>query len=287
MLPTLSASPGHVACWAATLTLAGIVGALPVACTRAPGGAALGRDTVFAEDFESGTLGAWQDGVDPRRQRVVTDSAGAKTGRRYLEVTYPAGGDGGWLTRWFMPGYDSLYVSYYVRFPATWRGDTKLVALYGSRTDDQWSGLGRAGKCPNGTDFFATMLVAEAGGNPGPARFYSYYPAMAREPDGVTCWGRYGDGTETYTSPLTFTPDAWHHVEFWVRLNTPGQDNAAERFWIDGVERGRWAGFRIRASAILRLNSIQLSFNRGASGDSLVQKMYVDDLQVMTEHPVP
>lgn len=244
-------------------------------------------DTVFADDFESGGLGAWQDGVDTSRQHVVTDSAFARSGRRYLAVTYVAGGDGGWLTRFFMPGYDSLYVSYYVRFPATWQGGTKLVALYGSRADDQWSGLGKAGKCPDGTDFFATMLITEAGGNPGPTRFYTYYPAMPREPDGVTCWGRFGDGTETYTAPLTLTPDAWHHVQFWVRLNTPGQDNAGERFWIDGVERGRWAGFTIRNSAALRLNAIQLTFNRGVSGGPVVQQMYVDDVKVMTARPGP
>src|SRR3989449_8399692 len=37
---------------------------------------------------ESGTLAAWPDGVDPRRQRVVTDPGFAQSGSRYLEVTY-------------------------------------------------------------------------------------------------------------------------------------------------------------------------------------------------------
>ena len=77
-------------------------------------------------------------------------------------------------------------MSYYVRFAANWRGGTKLIAFYGSRTDDQWSALGKAGICPNGTDFFAAMLVTERTGDPGPTRFYTYHPAMAREPDGVT-----------------------------------------------------------------------------------------------------
>jgi len=64
-------------------------------------------DTVFTEDFESGTLAAWPDGVDHTRQRIVTDPSFAQSGSHYLEVTYVAGGDGGWLTRFFMPGYDS------------------------------------------------------------------------------------------------------------------------------------------------------------------------------------
>src|SRR6267143_3309707 len=141
------------------------------------GGEAARVDTVLAEDFESGNLGAWQDGVDPARHRIVTDPSGAQSGTHYLDVTYPAGRDGGWLTRFFLPGYDSLYVSMWVRFPTPWQGSTKLLALYGSRSDNQWSGFGQAGKCPSGTDFFATMLVTE---QTGPTRFYTYYPAMAR-----------------------------------------------------------------------------------------------------------
>ena len=241
-------------------------------------------DTVFLEGFESGDLSRWEDGVDGSKQRVVTDAAFAQEGSHYLEVTYVSGGDGGWLTRWFMPGHDSLFVSYYVRLEPAWVGLTKLVAFYGSRTDDQWSAMGQAGVCPNGTDFFAAMLTTE-GGNPGATRFYTYYPAMAREPDGVTCWGRYGDGSETYTPPLEMTRGTWHRVELWVKLNTPGQNNATQTFWIDGVQRGNWEGFSFRSSNLLRLNSVQLTFNRGISGGSTVQRLFVDHLVVTTGRP--
>lgn len=242
-------------------------------------------DTVFAEDFESGTLAAWQDGVDPRRHHIVTDSGEAQSGRRFLRVTYLAGGDGGWLTHFFLPGYDSLYVSYYVRLPPDWRGGTKLVALYGSRTDDQWSAMGKAGLCPTGSDFFATMLIAEVSGDPGPTRFYSYYPAMATEPDGVTCWGRFGNGTEQYTPPLTLSRGDWHHLEFWVKLNEPGHENAAQRFWIDDTLRGAWAAFSFRKTRNLRLNSVQLTFNRGIAGGPTTQMLDVDHLVIMRAIP--
>ncbi len=239
-------------------------------------------DTVFAEDFESGTLAAWSDGVDPARHRIVTDPSGAQSGGHYLEVTYPAGGDGRWLTHFLLPGYDSLFVSYYVRFSTNWLGGTKLIALYGSRTDNQWSAFGKAGICPNGTDFFAAMVVSEPAGSTG-TRFYTYYPAMAREPDGVTCWGRYGDRTETYVPPLTLSLGEWHHVEFWVKLNTPGQSDASQTFWLDGVERGTWAGFGFRSTAILRLTSLQLTFSTGAAPHT--QRLYVDHLVVTTGRP--
>jgi hypothetical protein len=242
-------------------------------------GAAGGGDSVFADDFESGTLAGWSDGVDPTRHRVVTDPALAQSGQRYLAVTYPSGRDGGWLTRFFMPGYDALHVSYYVRFPSDWRGGTKLVALYGSRTDNQWSAIGKAGLCPNGSDFFAAMLVAEPMGDPGAVRFYTYYPGMAREPDGRTCWGRFGNGSETYSPPLTLTPGAWHHVEFRVHLNTPGRMDGRQTFSLDGAQRGQWTDIGFRDGNILRLNAVQLTFSV-SDGVGRTQELYVDNLVV-------
>lgn len=241
-------------------------------------------DTLFMEDFESGTLSAWPDGVDLNRQRVVT-GATAQSGSRYLEVTYPAGSDGGWLTRFFMPGYDSLYVSYYVRFSPDWQGGTKLIGFYGARTDNQWSAAGKAGTCPQGTDFFMALVVTEETGNPGPTRFYTYHPDMTREPDGITCWGRYGDGTETYVPPLALTPGVWHHLEFMVKLNAPGESNGIQRLWIDGTLRGTWTGLQFRSSSVLRLNAVQLTFNRGIAGGPTSQTLWVDNLLVATTRP--
>ncbi len=263
-----------------------VAAASGVVCARPSATRSAGVDTVFAEGFESGTLAAWQDGVDATRHRIVADPSGAQSGTHYLEVTYPSGTDGGWITHFLSPGYDSLYVSFYVRFPSSWQGGSKLLALYGSRTDNQWSGFGQAGKCPTGTDFFAAMLVAEAKGDPGPTRFYTYYPAMAREPDGVTCWGRFGDGTERYVPPLALTRGEWHHIEFWVRLNTPGQTDGSQTFWLDGVQRGSWSGLSLRTSAILRLNSAQLNFSV-SGGVPKTQELDFDNLMVTTARPRP
>jgi hypothetical protein len=239
-------------------------------------------EVVFVEDFESGTLAAWQDGVDPARHRIVTGPAPA--GGRYLAATYPAGSDGGWLTRFLMPGHDAIHVSYDVRFPTGWQGGTKLIALYGSRTDDRWSALGKAGHCPDGADFFSTMLVTEQGGNPGPIRFYTYYPGMPAEPDRVTCWGRRGDGSETYASPLALGDGAWHRVELSVQLNTPGRADARQTFRVDGVEQGRWSGFSFRESDALRLNAVQLTFSV-TGGVTTTQEVHVDNLVVRTTPP--
>jgi hypothetical protein len=251
------------------------------------------NESIFSDDFESGTLQGWQDGVDSARQRIVADPAAAPSGSRYLVVTYPQGHDGGWLTRFFMPGYDALSVSCYVRFPPNWQGPTKLIALYGSRTDDQWSGFGKAGSCPSGTDFFSATLVTEPSGNPGPLRFYTYYPAMAREPDGTTCWGRYGNGAgsehgvtlASYAPSLVLSRGVWHHVEFSVRLNTPGQADGQQTFSVDGAQWGSWSGLNFRSSAVLRLNALQLTFSTGASGVAQTQELDVDDVIVRSGAP--
>jgi hypothetical protein len=236
---------------------------------------------VFAEDFESGTLAKWSDGVDRSRFDVATDPAIAQSGSRYLAVTYPAGSDGGWLTRFLMPGYEELYVSYYVRFPRAWAGGTKLVAIHGAPQDDRWSPFGKAGVCPTGDDFLTAMLVVQPAGS---MRFYTYYPAMAREPDGVTCWGRFGDGRETYRPPLAVSRDEWHRIELLVSLNTPGQSNGRQTFWIDGVERGTWIGLGFRDSTALRLNSVQLTFSV-SGGVPQTQQLYVDNLIVRSGRP--
>jgi len=237
---------------------------------------------LFSDDFESDSLAAWEDGVDPARHGIVTDSS-ARSGTRYLAVTYQPGRDGGWMTHFIRPGGDSLYASVDVRFPENWSGGTKLLGLYGSRSDDQWSAFGRAGICPSGSDFFVAMLISEPASGAG-TRFYTYYPGMAREPDGVTCWGRFGDGTERYTPPLTLSLGEWHRIEFWVRLNTPGRADGEQAFRIDGTERGRWSGIAFRQSAILQMNALQLSFSV-SDGVSQAQHLHVDNVVVRRGPP--
>jgi hypothetical protein len=275
-------------CLAAALA---VLGAMAAACTGSGGiGEAFqpaAIDPLFSEDFESGSLAEWHDGVDAIRHRIVTDARGAQSGTRYLSVTYPAGGDGGWLTRFLQPGHESLYVSFYVRVPHGWTGGTKLIALYGSRADDRWSAFGKAGTCPDGADFFAAMLATEPGADPGPLRFYTYYPGMRREPDGVTCWGRYGnDGSgAVYAASSGIAPGAWHRVEFWVQLNAAGRSDGQQAFWIDGSTRGTWMDLRLRDVRDLELNAVQLSFNSGESGVLRTQQLHVDNLIVRTGRP--
>jgi len=246
-----------------------------------PGGAVV--DTVFVEGFESGTLSAWDDNYLPATKSVVTDAAGAHAGARYLRIAYPQGGDGGALSRFFLPGYDRAYVRYYIRFPTNWQGGTKLLLLRGSRTDNVWSSFGVAGQCPNGTNFFATNVVYDATAY---SRFYTYYWGMPKQSDNVTCWGVDGSAASppsVHYPPLNMSLGVWHLVEFEVALNTPGQADGWQRFWLDGVLRGEWTGLVFRTTRDLMLNVLTLESSAPPAPQA--QAMYVDDVLVTTARP--
>jgi hypothetical protein len=235
-------------------------------------------DTVFKEGFESNSMTVWEDGYDASLHKILTDGAQAHSGSRYLEITYPSGSDGGWLTKFFMPGYNKLRVSVWFRLGANWQGNTKLIALRGSRTDNQWSSIGQAGKCPTGTDFFDATVFLEAPA-PKALRFYTYYPGMPVQSDGVTCWGVLGNGNEQYW-PSSPSKDVWHQLEIEIQLNTPGQSNGYQRFWVDGTLRGEWLNLALRTGSILRLNSFQISASANPAV-SQTQKIYWDDIVVV------
>lgn len=245
------------------------------------GGGSLGQ-TIFYEGFESGNLNQWQDGVNPNLQRIVT--TGAYAGSRALEMTIPAGSEGSSLTRFFMPGYDSVFVRLHVRFSSGWTGGsgTYLAKLSGSRTDNQWSSIGVAGRCPSGSDFFAlNQLVLP--NSPGRLRFYNYWPEMQRESNGTTCWGNEsGSGVRYHTHP-NLDDGRWHRIDFWVKLNSPGQTNSVQRMWVDGVLAAEWPGLRIRTTSDLRLNV--LTIHAYAGSQSNVRRLYYDEIFVTTRSP--
>jgi hypothetical protein len=247
-------------------------------------------DTIFAENWESGSKGAWTDENSPSYHTIVTDASLAHSGSRVLKVSFPAGVEPGYMQHWFMPGYDSVYVRFWFKLDAGWVGNTKLLDLAGNRIDDKRSAAGEGGRCPNGTDFFSTWLVMPTSSTnevPSLLRLYTYYPGMPKQSDGVTCWGSYGlsDGA-TYSTPPALTRGVWHKAELWVKLNTIGQQNGAERYWLDGQLVATWPNMVLRNTTDLRLNRVMLGFSHAGAGPaSVARTMYIDDLVILTARP--
>jgi hypothetical protein len=201
-----------------------------------------------------------------------------KSGRRSLQALYAPANGYGMITRWFMPGYDDVYVRFYVMFEegfANMRDDAygmHFFALAGNRIDDRRSSFGKAWVKPDGTDFFnAGLDPEEIPNNPTlrPFSYYTYYPDMA------CCYGN------RFTQSPPKTPligGRWQEVVFHIKLNTPSQANGSQTVWIDGVKKLDMQGMRWRITTDLRVN--QVSFLNYMPGGRKTQYVWVDDVTV-------
>ena len=141
--------------------------------------------TIFEDDFESGDLSSW-DTVATHRFAVTSDLSRVHSGSYALEGTIDDGSPGS-INKWFLPGYDEVYVRFNVMFEPGFqnmRGDghgMHFASLKGNRIDDKWSSHGQAGITPDGTDFFVTTVDPDyTRGDPTlePFTFYAYFPDM-------------------------------------------------------------------------------------------------------------
>jgi hypothetical protein len=229
-----------------------------------PGDAGIAKHAavIFADDFESGELGArWDEKSKPGILSLAGDPrAQACLGRKSLRVEATLGENtGGGLTKWFEPA-DAVFIRFYVKFDAGCdyvHHFCTLRANRGLRGGDRWSGFGGAGEKPAGDERFSTAL--EPWGNwgrwPAPGRwnFYSYWHEMDRSRD-----GKYWGNSFLPKDGKDIPKDRWICAEFMLKHNTPGKDDGEQAFWIDGVLLGHWKGIGWRKTAGLKANALTL-----------------------------
>ena len=221
------------------------------------------KDVIFADDFETGSLGAGWDETGNKGGKVLRladPGLEAALGRRCLRVEAHLGQDtGGGLTKWFEPA-DTVFIRFYTRFDPACDYVHHFVTLRankGLRGGDKWSGFGGAGLKPEGTERFSTAI--EPWGNwgrwmpPGRWNFYSYWHEMSASGDGKYWGNSFGDPS----APL-IPRDHWVCVEFMLKHNTPGQPDGEQAFWIDGSLRGHWKGYSWRKTEQLKANALTL-----------------------------
>ena len=220
-------------------------------------------DVIFADDFETGAIGAGWDETGNKSGKVLQFAPGDNAvglGQRCLRVEAHLGKDtGGGLTKWFESA-DTIFIRFYTKFDHGCDYVHHFVTLRankGLRGGDKWSGFGGAGLKPEGSDRFSTAI--EPWGNwgrfPAPGRwnFYSYWHEMEPSKD-EKYWGNsYG----VPTAPV-IPHDQWICVEFMLKHNTPGQPDGEQAFWIDGALQGHWKGFNWRKTASLKANALTL-----------------------------
>lgn len=247
---------------------------------------------IFADDFETGALGArWDEQTAPQRRALSLAPAGDPVcGRRCLRVEARLGeNQGGGLTRWFAPA-ERVFVRFYVRFDPGCDYVHHFVTLRankGLRGGDKWSGFGGAGERPSGEERFSTAL--EPWGNwgrwpaPGKWNFYSYWHEMAVSPD-----GRYwGNSFLPGTQPV-IPKDRWICAEFMLRHNTPGRADGEQAFWIDGKLLGHWRGINWRKTATLQANALTLeSYVTDRWTKNPTNVVYFDNVVIAREYVGP
>ena len=238
---------------------------------------------IFCDDFESGVFDQWEAGYKPELHAIISDPAKAFAGERALEITYPEGGEGKWLARWFMPGYERAFARLYIKFEEGYRcgvNCTKILAFYGNRLDDHQSGFGKAGIRPTGTDYFFASLVTlnwQRHPDPGEIIFYSYFPDMAQAPDGMF-WGDFSFQEEPREAVQT---GRWYCLELELGANQPDRRDGYQRMWINDAFKGETTGMRWRDTLDVRINAVQLTFS--ASPVPITEHVWIDNVVVSTQ----
>jgi hypothetical protein len=238
-------------------------------------------DVVFVETFQETALTAlfnrWTDVLNGAAMLLSADVPPASRLSHSLEIPWVGGGvnSGGALYRMLSPGVnDSLYVRYYIKYPATGTPHHSGVWMGGYNPPSAWPDP-QAGAKPAGNDRF--IAAAEQNIVIGSFDHYDYW--MGMHPDGG---GAYWGNFLLNHPSVQARRGQWTCVEQMVKLNNPvTASNGEHAIWLDGVEvshlgqgfpAGAWsggiftqrpggtpfAGFRWRSDTRLNINWIWL-----------------------------
>jgi len=259
---------------------------------KADSGIAANSAVIFADDFESGDLGArWDEkGAGKGKALSLAPANGEACGKHCMKVEARLGeneGDG--LTKWFEPS-DRVFVRFYVRFDPGCDYVHHFVTLRankGLRGGDKWTGFGGAGLIPSGDERFSTAL--EPWGNwarwaaPGKWNFYTYWHEMKVSPDGKYWGNSFQAGPQE-----VIQKDRWICAEFMLKHNTPGRPDGEQAFWIDGKLLGYWRGINWRKTGSLMANALTLeSYVTDRWTKNPTNIVYFDNLVIAREYIGP
>ena len=252
----------------------------------------LDAQVILKEGFESGSLGpGWEKNTqDTTRLAFDYRPQYVHSGKASFRVTtFNRDGKemGSNLKYFFLPGVDKAYFRWYGMFAPDFDQGTAMhyVFICGSRTDDKYSPLGKAGLQADGTNFFVTNLEPSNHRgqypSPGVMGFYTYWPDMKPDPNSGKYWGNRFEPEQ----PVPIECGRWYCFEAMIKLNEPGKSDGEQAFWIDGVEKFRQKGLRWRDSDVLRLNLLNLEIYIHSSRQD--NTVWFDDVVIGSEYVGP
>jgi hypothetical protein len=256
---------------------------------------------LFADNFESGDLSRW----DEHHGAIAVTGEGAYSGRRCVVSEMVRGQNtGGQAIKWFMPGADTVFARFYVKFSPDYQFHHHFVTLLANQAKNKWSAFGKAGLKPNGTYYSSGMEAWFAWGKnppPGELHLYTYYLDMEPDPKMPgKYWGNsfFAPGPEKgrAAGPRRVIPalNKWQCWEFMVQANTaPEKADGTQAMWVDGKLVGAFSGIRWRSDLDLKVNALWLQHygydssdpTRNATKDR--QTVWFDNVVVATRYIGP
>ena len=250
------------------------------------------RSVLFWDNFERTDFKRWDENQHPAGTFLTRKKGQVHAGKQsVVMIADVPRSTGGGLIKWFSPGVDRMFARFYVMFPKDANYVHHFVHIVGGR--DRWSGFGKAGMRPNGTDFFTTGIEPSSRWGrvppPGVWHFYTYWPDMKGSP------GRYWGNDFSPSKPIPIPREKWMCVEMMVKCNTPGEPDGEQAFWINGKLAGHYKGIRWRTTPNLKANAFWLLYYvtpaalRRSRSDRLSGRFscFFDDVVVATKYIGP
>lgn len=269
---------------------------------RYPGDRGIEKDpaVLFHEDFERGDTRQW----DETHGTAAIGLEAPHSGARCLAIPMHRGRDtGGHLIKWFMPGADTVYVRFYVKFSVDYQYDHHFVTLLANPPGDRWRAFGKAGLKPDGTYFGSGMELWFAWGKnppPGEVNLYSYYPDMEIDRKMNKYWGNAffppgpGKGEAAGAHRVLPALGRWQCWEFMIQANSaPDKADGRQAMWVDGKRIGAFTGLRWRSRNDVKIDCVWLQHygyddsdpTREFSKDQ--QTVWFDDIVLSTAYVGP
>jgi len=190
-------------------------------------------DVIFFEDFEISSLEElnkkWENISHLEIMSLSSDIPPQSFGNYSLLMTHQTGkGTGGHLYRRLLPGYDRIFVRFYVKFDSKCGPIHHFFHVGGYNPSTPWP-QGKAGERPKGNDRFTVGI--EPYGNLWTWDFYVYWMNMRGSPPQGKTWGN----SFIHNPEIKVEKDKWICVEFMIKMNEPVDESNGElALWIDG-----------------------------------------------------
>jgi len=273
-------------------------------------------NVVFVENFEEGSLAGvlsrWESVQKSDIMSLVTDTPPLSSGSHSILLAHVEGEDSGYLYRRLLPGYDQLYLRFYVKFGTDCHSIHHFVHMGGYNPSTSWP-QGGAGSRPVGNERFTTGV--EPMGSTWRWDFYSYWMEMRGNPNPGTYWGNDFINDDN----LTAVKGEWVCVELMMKMNYPTTErNGEQAIWIngqlwqengqitshlgEGFPKGYWVwdswhpdpssapfeGYRWRSVEALKLNFLwMLAYITTSTDPGHINKVWFDDIVVAKEYIGP